>query len=152
MTSPSGQTSGIIDDADLQQLLDVVESTALPGPASSSIGLSTDSNIPPAYSESLDRLEVSNPDDLWSTRDPRSSSTQSLVPGASGSDTGKRTLLLIYIHGFMGNEASFQSFPAHVHNLVGVKIGDTHVVHTKSYPRYKSRRPIEHARDDFSSW
>jgi hypothetical protein len=25
-------------------------------------------------------------------------------------------------------------------------------VHTKIYPRYKSRRPIEFARDDFSKW
>ncbi|KAL8743120.1 MAG: hypothetical protein Q9190_004500, partial [Brigantiaea leucoxantha] len=52
----------------------------------------------------------------------------------------------------MGNELSFQSFPAHVHNLVGTKLAESHVVHTKIYPRYKSREAIEFARDDFSDW
>ena len=64
----------------------------------------------------------------------------------------KRTLLLIYIHGFMGNEASFKSFPAHVHNLLTISLEETHVVHTKIYPRYKSRKAIDFARDDFSTW
>ena len=87
----------------------------------------------------------------WSAQDPRSSSTQSLVPEEHLRDD-KRTLLLVYLHGFMGNETSFQSFPAHVHNLVTVKLADTHRVHTKIYPRYKSRKAIEYARDDFSKW
>ena len=56
----------------------------------------------------------------------------------------------------MGNETSFQSFPAHVHNLVTVKLGEegkgTHVVHTKIYPKYKSRKHIEFARDGLSEW
>ena len=87
----------------------------------------------------------------WSAQDPRSSSTQSLVPEEHPRDD-KRTLLLVYIHGFMGNETSFQSFPAHIHNLVTVNLADTHHVHTKIYPRYKSRKAIEYARDDFSKW
>lgn len=44
--------------------------------------------------------------------DPRSSSQQSLVPEPD-EQNGRRTLLLIYIHGFMGDETSFRSFPAH---------------------------------------
>lgn len=52
----------------------------------------------------------------------------------------------------MGNETSFQSFPAHVHNLVTVKLEGSHVVHTKIYPKYKSRKAIEFARDAFSDW
>ena len=52
----------------------------------------------------------------------------------------------------MGNETSFQSFPAHVHNLVTVKLEGSHVVHTKIYPKYKSRKAIEFARDAFSEW
>ena len=87
----------------------------------------------------------------WSAQDPRSSSSQSLVPEDS-LHGGKRRLLMIYIHGFMGNETSFQSFPAHVHNLITVKLRETHQVHTKIYPRYKSRRAIEGARDYFSDW
>jgi hypothetical protein len=105
---------------------------------------------PPPYSaDDQRRSELIS--EQWRSHDPRSSSTHSLVPSESGRD-GRRTLLLIYIHGFMGNETSFQSFPAHVHNLLTITLADTHVVHTKIYPRYKSRKAIDFARDDFSTW
>jgi pimeloyl-ACP methyl ester carboxylesterase/flagellar biosynthesis GTPase FlhF len=87
-----------------------------------------------------------------SSHDPRSSSTQSLVPDPAVDSSNLRRVLLVYIHGFMGNETSFRSFPAHVHNLVTVTLADTHVVHTKLYPRYQSRNTLEHARDNFSNW
>ncbi|APA07848.1 hypothetical protein SS1G_00550 [Sclerotinia sclerotiorum 1980 UF-70] len=87
----------------------------------------------------------------WHSNDPRSSSTHSLVPSESNRD-GRRKLLLIYIHGFLGNETSFQSFPAHVHNLLTITLQETHIIHTKVYPRYKSRKAINFARDDFSNW
>jgi hypothetical protein len=87
----------------------------------------------------------------WSSDDPRSSSQQSLLPVESAGE-GRRKLLLIYIHGFMGNETSFKSFPAHVHNILTVTLAESHVVHTKIYARYKSRRAIDFARDDFSNW
>ena len=106
---------------------------------------------PPPYAEKAPTYHSQPLTYSWSAQDPRSSSTQSLVPEESLQD-GKRTLLLVYIHGFMGNETSFQSFPAHVHNLSAVKLGDTHDVHTKIYPRYKSRKAVEYARDDFSNW
>ncbi|CAA9958900.1 hypothetical protein PTMSG1_02432 [Pyrenophora teres f. maculata] len=86
------------------------------------------------------------------SQDPRSSSTQSLVPDPTLEESGRRRLLLVYIHGFMGNETSFRSFPAHVHNLVTITLAETHVVHTKIYPRYKSRDSLEIARDNFSRW
>jgi pimeloyl-ACP methyl ester carboxylesterase len=60
--------------------------------------------------------------------------------------------LLVYIHGFLGTETSFKSFPAHVHNLLTTALAQTHVVYTKIYPRYKSRKNITFARDDFSKW
>jgi len=88
----------------------------------------------------------------WETQDPRSSSTQSLVPSLNNEQNERRKLLLIYIHGFMGNETSFRSFPAHVHHLLTVLLAETHVVHTKVYPRYRSKRNISFARDDFSRW
>lgn len=83
--------------------------------------------------------------------DPRSSSTQSLHPVESA-DSTRRTLLIIYIHGFLGDETSFKSFPAHVHNLLSAALSETHVVYSKIYPRYKSRNNISVARDNFSSW
>ncbi|KAB2108704.1 hypothetical protein AG0111_0g3178 [Alternaria gaisen] len=86
------------------------------------------------------------------SQDPRSSSTQSLVPDLTQGNSGRRRLMLVFIHGFMGNETSFRSFPAHVHNLVTITLAESHVVHTKIYPRYKSRDSLEIARDNFSSW
>ncbi|QDS73947.1 hypothetical protein FKW77_008029 [Venturia effusa] len=83
--------------------------------------------------------------------DPRSSSTQSLVP-PEGERHDRRILLLVYIHGFMGNETSFQSFPAHVHNLVSITLAESHVLHTKLYPRYRSRRTVDQVSEDFSRW
>lgn len=87
-----------------------------------------------------------------SSRDPRSSSQQSLVPAPEEQNTGRRTLLLVYVHGFMGNETSFQSFPAHLHNLLTITMAESHIVHTKIYPRYRSRYALEVARDEFSKW
>ncbi|KAK4168978.1 hypothetical protein QBC43DRAFT_200447 [Cladorrhinum sp. PSN259] len=87
--------------------------------------------------------------------DPRSSSTHSLLPSSISSsepaDT-RRTLLVVYIHGFMGNDSSFRSFPAHVHNYLKEALVDTHVIHTKIYPRYKTYRSIEVACENFSRW
>lgn len=76
---------------------------------------------------------------------------QSLLPVESRFGL-RRTLLLVYVHGFVGNDMSFGSFPAHVHNLLTSYLAETHVVHTKVYPRYKSRKNISYARDDFSNW
>ncbi|KIW82693.1 hypothetical protein Z517_05720 [Fonsecaea pedrosoi CBS 271.37] len=83
--------------------------------------------------------------------DPRTSSTQSLQP-VKPPDDGRRTLIVVYIHGFLGTETSFKSFPAHVHGLLTSAVAETHVVYTKIYPRYKSRKNISFARDDFSNW
>lgn len=116
-------------------------------------------DAPPPYTETTPTYHSQPLTNSWTAQDPRSSSTQSLVPhndpttDRDGNRTdGKRTLLLVYIHGFMGNETSFQSFPAHVHNLVTVEMERSHVVHTKIYPKYKSRKAIEFARDTFSDW
>jgi hypothetical protein len=65
---------------------------------------------------------------------------------------GRRTLLLIYIHGFLGDETSFKSFPAHVHGLLARELAPSHVVYTKIYPQYKSRKEISFAKNDFSKW
>lgn len=65
---------------------------------------------------------------------------------------GQRKLLLLFIHGFMGNETSFQSFPRHVHDLVSILLSSSHVVQTKLYPRYRSKDTINVARDQFSAW
>ncbi|KAI6868158.1 hypothetical protein KC323_g3188 [Hortaea werneckii] len=127
----------------------------------------TPDEAPPAYTDvatedtltlhhpSLDGTDADADADAgpWQySADPRSSSTQSLVPSESGSHDSRRRLLLIFIHGFMGDETSFRSFPAHLHRLLTVLVAETHTVHTKIYPRYRSKRNIAFARDDFSRW
>ena len=83
--------------------------------------------------ESLGAASVSS---QWLTVDPRASSTQSLAPSIAddGSDH-RRRLLIVYIHGFYGNDQSFRSFPAHVHNYLKATLAESHVVHSKIYPR-----------------
>jgi hypothetical protein len=65
---------------------------------------------------------------------------------------GKRRLLLIYIHGFLGSEDSFYQLPRKVHDLLTVSMAQTHVVYSKIYPRYKTRGPLQDARDSISQW
>ncbi|KAG6356634.1 hypothetical protein INS49_014508 [Diaporthe citri] len=95
--------------------------------------------------------EMLGPQHAWQTRDPRSSSTQSLVPSVNENEY-RRTLLVVYIHGFMGDNTSFRSFPAHVHYFLREQLSESHVVHSKIYPRYKTYKAIEVARDKFSAW
>ncbi|KAI0124202.1 hypothetical protein BJ170DRAFT_75716 [Xylariales sp. AK1849] len=95
---------------------------------------------PPGYSE-------------FYSQDPRNSSTQSLVPSLPEyQETVRRTLLIVYLHGFMGNDTSFQSFPAHVHKFLKLQLTESHVIHSKIYPKYKTYKAIEVARDNFSKW
>ncbi|KAI1391068.1 uncharacterized protein F4822DRAFT_171503 [Hypoxylon trugodes] len=85
--------------------------------------------------------------------DPRSSSAQSLVPTPlEGEESGRRRLLVVYLHGFMGNDSSFQSFPAHVHHYLKLALSETHVIHSKIYPKYKTYKVLDVARDNFSQW
>lgn len=130
-----------------------------PLPPRATLDSLSDHDAPPPYSEPAPTYHSQPLTNSWTAQDPRSSSTQSLVPhhdsytdGDGIRTDGRRTLLLVYVHGFMGNETSFQSFPAHVHNLVAVKLEGSYVVHTKIYPKYKSRKAIDFARDAFSEW
>jgi len=123
--------------------------------------MSSTSAIPQEAPPSYDSIATA-PYPSWTARnDPRASSADSLTPSDDNNAEDlqhqphpdrRRKLLCIYVHGFMGNETSFRSFPAHVHNLLAVLLSESHAVHTKIYPRYRSRRNITCARDDFSAW
>jgi len=53
----------------------------------------------------------------------------------------------------MGNETSFQSFPAHLHNLLSVTLDDLGwYIHLKVYPKFKIRYNISVATEVFSKW
>ncbi|KAG9233705.1 hypothetical protein BJ875DRAFT_505200 [Amylocarpus encephaloides] len=146
-SQPSTSLAGAATSA---QLSEKARNTRLP-PALPPRVVST--QAPPPYTEDdAGRIGRSATiSEQWRSHDPRSSSAHSLVPSESARQ-GRRTLLLVFIHGFMGNETSFQSFPAHIHNLLTITVSDSHLVHTKIYPRYKSRKNINFARDDFSKW
>ncbi|KAJ9139494.1 Stress response protein nst1-like protein 2 [Pleurostoma richardsiae] len=112
-------------------------------------------DVPPPPYETVDPLSSEGRGVVysqWQTSDPRASSSQSLAASDTGSEDKRRTLLVVFIHGYLGGEASFRSFPAHVHNYLKATLVDTHVIHTKIYPRYKTYRAIEVARDNFSAW
>ncbi|KAM0278654.1 hypothetical protein ACHAQH_005041 [Verticillium albo-atrum] len=108
-------------------------------------------SLPPAYSFAD---ELGHGENQFLVPDPRRTSTQSLTPSSIGGDDTetRRTLLVVYIHGFYGNDQSFQSFPAHVHNYLKNELSDNYVIHSKIYPRYKTYKAITLARDNFSSW
>ncbi|CAN8095389.1 unnamed protein product [Discula destructiva] len=116
-----------------------------------------DASPPPAYEEAWHSpalpLEspMLAPEHAWHTGDPRSSSTQSLIQHLHDDDA-RRILLIVYIHGFMGDNTSFRSFPAHVHYYLKSALAESHVIHSKLYPRYKTYKAIEVARDNFSAW
>ncbi|KAA8643581.1 hypothetical protein EYZ11_009492 [Aspergillus tanneri] len=112
--------------------------------------MSLNSVPPPAYEE-IDSSHLAPPYyGLGQSHFFRSTTSLTLDP--SPVVDGKRSLLLIYIHGFMGSEASFQNFPKHVHDLLSITLCETHVVYTKVYPRYKTRGAMHIARDQFSQW
>ncbi|KAB8262574.1 hypothetical protein BDV32DRAFT_20984 [Aspergillus pseudonomiae] len=81
-----------------------------------------------------------------------STTSLALSHSDTGTNEGKRRLLMVYIHGFVGSEESFHDFPKHVHDLLTISLRETHVVYTKIYPRYKTRGPVHIARDNFSQW
>lgn len=81
----------------------------------------------------------------------RSSSSLSMS-GPGTPQNFKRRLLLIYIHGFNGTETTFQNLPLQVHGALTGLLTDSHVVHTRIYPRYKSEGDFQAAVNQFSKW
>ncbi|KAH7338030.1 hypothetical protein B0J17DRAFT_408836 [Rhizoctonia solani] len=60
-----------------------------------------------------------------------------------------RTLSLVFVHGFRGDHTSFQSFPTDLHLYLSPSIPG---LQTFVYPTYKTKRPLELARDNFLTW
>ncbi|KAJ7644969.1 hypothetical protein FB45DRAFT_301304 [Roridomyces roridus] len=65
---------------------------------------------------------------------------------------GETVVHLVYIHGFQGNDTSFQTFPTDLHEHLCVKIPAHLKLKSSLYPTYKSRKPIAQATDNFLSW
>jgi hypothetical protein len=92
--------------------------------------------------------------------DPTSSASKSSVslshleelPTLPANTVDRRNLLIVYIHGFMGDETSFKAFPKHVHEVATKYLESSHVVHSKIYPRYKTRKAVDSVAKEFSDW
>ncbi|KAF5365189.1 hypothetical protein D9758_005348 [Tetrapyrgos nigripes] len=63
-------------------------------------------------------------------------------------------LHLIYIHGFNGDETTFQAFPSHLQQYLSdrIPLGLNVQVQSTIYPTYKSVKPIANARKNFLEW
>ncbi|KAK0205601.1 hypothetical protein DFS33DRAFT_1258487 [Desarmillaria ectypa] len=66
----------------------------------------------------------------------------------------QKLVQLIYIHGFKGNDTTFQSFPVDLQEYLEAQIPPELNIHIKSsiYPTYKSVKPISHATKNFLEW
>ncbi|KAJ7023472.1 hypothetical protein C8F04DRAFT_182169 [Mycena alexandri] len=61
---------------------------------------------------------------------------------------------LVYIHGFQGNDTSFQTFPKDLQEHLAANI-PSHLnikIQSSLYPTYKSRKPIALATQNFLAW
>ncbi|KAI9372721.1 hypothetical protein BJX61DRAFT_426249 [Aspergillus egyptiacus] len=63
----------------------------------------------------------------------------------------KKTLLLVFIHGFKGGDDTFGSFPQHVRALLSRKLPAINVT-TLVYPKYETRGSLQECVGAFREW
>ncbi|KAE8378879.1 hypothetical protein BDV26DRAFT_181956 [Aspergillus bertholletiae] len=63
----------------------------------------------------------------------------------------KKTLLLVFIHGFKGDDDTFGKFPEHVRALIGRAL-PTITVATVVYPKYQTRGDLKECVGHFREW
>ncbi|KAJ7624445.1 hypothetical protein FB45DRAFT_83027 [Roridomyces roridus] len=79
--------------------------------------------------------------------------TTTHIYALAGHANGRETVVhLVYIHGFQGNDTSFQTFPTDLHEYLAAKIPAHLKLQSSLYPTYKSRKPIAQATQNFLSW
>jgi len=66
---------------------------------------------------------------------------------------GQDSLLIVFIHGFMGSDSTFGSFPKHLEEalLRSTDNAVTYIVH-KVYPKYKTKGQLGHIVTEFAEW
>ncbi|KAJ2919703.1 hypothetical protein MD484_g667, partial [Candolleomyces efflorescens] len=79
-----------------------------------------------------------------------------IVPFEAPSSSGAMETLvhLIYIHGFQGNDTSFQAFPLHLQEKLSSSVSPELNIRFQSslYPTYKSVKPLSFATKNFLQW
>ncbi|OBT65207.1 hypothetical protein VE03_04723 [Pseudogymnoascus sp. 23342-1-I1] len=63
----------------------------------------------------------------------------------------KKTLLLVFIHGFKGDDKTFSSFPKHLTTLLSPSLPNTNIV-PLVYPAYETRGDLAAAVASFRTW
>jgi hypothetical protein len=63
----------------------------------------------------------------------------------------KRVLLLCFIHGFKGNDDTFQSFPEDLKQTLSSNLGENHI-ESVVYPRYETKGELAEATAAFVEW
>ncbi|GAD95068.1 conserved hypothetical protein [Paecilomyces variotii No. 5] len=63
----------------------------------------------------------------------------------------KKTLLLVFIHGFKGGDDTFANFPEHLRTLVSHALPNIEVV-TAVYPKYETRGDLKECVGRFREW
>ena len=63
----------------------------------------------------------------------------------------KRVLLLCFIHGFKGNDDTFQHFPEDLKKTINSNLNDEHI-ETVVYPRYETKGELAESTEAFLGW
>ncbi|RMZ91880.1 hypothetical protein DV736_g861, partial [Chaetothyriales sp. CBS 134916] len=63
----------------------------------------------------------------------------------------RKTLLLVYIHGFQGGDDTFATFPAHLSSLISRALPNVDVL-TEAYPKFKTRGELSECVGRFREW
>jgi hypothetical protein len=63
----------------------------------------------------------------------------------------KRVLLLCFIHGFKGNDDTFQSFPEDLKRTVASNLDDDRI-ESVVYPKYETKGELAQSTESFLGW
>lgn len=63
----------------------------------------------------------------------------------------KKTVLLVFIHGFKGGDDTFDRFPSHIRALLSHALPSFNVVQTV-YPQFETRGELKEAVSNFKEW
>jgi hypothetical protein len=63
----------------------------------------------------------------------------------------KKTVLLVFIHGFKGGDDTFDRFPPHLQALLSHALPAFNIVQIR-YPRFETRGDLKEAVANFKDW
>ena len=63
----------------------------------------------------------------------------------------KKTLLLVFLHGFKGSDHTFRNFPTDLRALLAHTLSDIDVVSIQ-YPQYETRGDLKECVSKFKEW